>query len=209
MPNWKKLIVSGSNASLSNLTVNNAVTASYFVGDGSALTNITAEVTQQATVADTFTSSLTKSVTHNFGTKNVLVSVYNDSDQLILPATITTATDNTVDITFDTLSTGRVVVAKGGHILSGSAFDSTKLNGQPGSFYLDYTNATNTRFEQDITGSTSYLISHNLNEDFPIVQVYDTATKQQVIPGIISASNANEVLLEFDTTFNGKVIIKR
>tara|TARA_B100001094_G_scaffold83095_1_gene79419 strand:- start:4544 stop:5806 length:1263 start_codon:yes stop_codon:yes gene_type:complete len=36
MANWKKVIVSGSNASLNN------VTASYFKGDGSALTNIAA-----------------------------------------------------------------------------------------------------------------------------------------------------------------------
>lgn len=41
MPNWKKLIVSGSDAALSNLDVTNAVTASFFVGDGSGLTGIT------------------------------------------------------------------------------------------------------------------------------------------------------------------------
>ena len=34
MPNWKKVVVSGSNAEL------NQVTASYFTGDGSALTNL-------------------------------------------------------------------------------------------------------------------------------------------------------------------------
>ena len=38
MANWKKVIVSGSNASLNN------VTASYFKGDGSALTGVTAAV---------------------------------------------------------------------------------------------------------------------------------------------------------------------
>ena len=55
MPNWKKLIVSGSNATLSRLTVDNSITASLlnvttsvtassytgsFVGDGSGLTGI-------------------------------------------------------------------------------------------------------------------------------------------------------------------------
>ena len=34
MPNWKKVVVSGSNAEL------NQVTASYFTRDGSALTNL-------------------------------------------------------------------------------------------------------------------------------------------------------------------------
>ncbi len=42
MPNWKKLIVSGSDAALSSLNVTNAVTASAFAGDGSALTGISA-----------------------------------------------------------------------------------------------------------------------------------------------------------------------
>ena len=40
MPNWKKLITSGSSAALGNLYVTNAVTASFFTGDGSALTGL-------------------------------------------------------------------------------------------------------------------------------------------------------------------------
>ncbi len=44
MPNWKKVIVSGSDASLSNLEVDYNITASFFTGafkgDGSELTNI-------------------------------------------------------------------------------------------------------------------------------------------------------------------------
>ena len=40
MAEWKKVVVSGSSAELSNLNVDSAVTASFFKGDGSALTNI-------------------------------------------------------------------------------------------------------------------------------------------------------------------------
>jgi len=44
MPNWKKVIVSGSEVSLLNLIVDNNVTASFFTGsfkgDGSELTNL-------------------------------------------------------------------------------------------------------------------------------------------------------------------------
>jgi hypothetical protein len=162
MPNWKKLIVSGSDASLNNLVVNNAVTASYFVGDGSALTNVNANVAEVATVDDTFTSQTSVSVTHNFGTKNVLVSVYNNSDQLILPATITTTDTNTVDVTFDNSTTGRIVVAKGGHIVSGSAEDANNLNGQPGSYYLDYGNLTN--IPSDIISSSAQLSGSTLDD---------------------------------------------
>ena len=216
MPNWKKLIVSGSDASLNSLTVNGAITADTisgsfsgsYVGDGSGLTNVNANVAQVATVSDTFTSTTSKTVNHLFGTKDVIVTVYNDSDQQILPASITTTDNNNVTVTFDSNTTGRVVVAKGGHIVSGSAANAANLNGQPGTYYLDYTNATNTKYQAEITGSTSYILTHNLNDDFPFVQVYN-ADKKQVLPGIVSASNANTVLLEFDSTFNGTVIIKR
>lgn len=203
MPNWKKLIVSGSSATLSNLDVKNAVTASFFKGDGSALTNISSEVTEQATISDSFTSVTTKAVTHNFGTKNVIVSVYNNSDQLILPASTTTTSINSVTVTFDSATTGRVVVAKGGHLVSGSAV-LVGTNVISGSAQID----SLTRYEESITGNSSYTITHNLNEDYPIVQVYDT-NKFQVLPGIISASNANNVLIEFDSNFTGRVIVKK
>ena len=44
MPSWKKIVVSGSSAELNSLNVDNAVTASGFKGDGSGLTNVTANV---------------------------------------------------------------------------------------------------------------------------------------------------------------------
>lgn len=203
MPNWKKIILSGSAANLNNLFIDNAVTASFFKGDGSGLTNVTTTVTENATVSDTFSSVTSKTVTHNFGSKNVIVSVYNDSDELIIPATVVTTDTNTVDLTFDSSTSGRAVVAKGGHIASGSAV----LTGT-GVFSGSAQIAAATRYEEDITGNTSYTITHNLNEDYPIVQVYDT-DKLQVLPGTISASNANAVLLEFDSNFTGRVIVKK
>ena len=121
MPNWKKLIVSGSNAALSNLDVTNAVTASFFAGDGSALTNITANVAEITTIVDSFTSQTSVTTTHNFGTKNVLVNVYDSNDAYIIPSSITTTNDNTVTTTFNTSTSGRVVVAKGGHIVGGTS----------------------------------------------------------------------------------------
>ena len=203
MPNWKKIILSGSAASLSNISVDNAITASAFIGDGSALTNISAQVTEQATITDTFTSVTSKAITHNFGTKNVLVSVFNSSDELIMPASTVTTNTNVVTITFDAATTGRAVVAKGGHLVSGSAvFTDTGVFS--GSAQIDAI----TRYEESVTGASSYTVTHNLGEDYPIVQVYDN-DKFQAIPGIISASNSNAVYIEFDSNFTGKVIVKK
>jgi len=91
---------------------------SYFEGDGSKLTNIT--VSQAATVSSTFTAQTSVTVNHNFDSKNVDVTVYDSSDFMIVPASVQLTDDNTAVITFDSSTTGRVVVAKGGHIVSGS-----------------------------------------------------------------------------------------
>ena len=107
--------------SLSNQTVDfgtGQVTASFFKGDGSGLENIT--VDQNATVTSNFTSVTSHTVTHNFGTKNVIAFVYDDNDNQILPEELTTTNNNTLDVTFSTSTSGRVVVARGGHIVSGS-----------------------------------------------------------------------------------------
>ena len=91
-----------------------------FSGDGSGLTNIgSSNLIQAATVTDTFSNTTSKVVTHNFGTKNVLVSVYTNADQQLIPASVTTTNTNSVTVTFNENTSGRVVVAKGGHIVSG------------------------------------------------------------------------------------------
>ena len=118
MPNWKKLITSGSNAVL------NHVTASFFKGDGSALTNIAANVAENTTIVDTFSNATSKTVTHNFGTKNVLVQVFDNADKMLLPQEVTTTNTNQVTINLAESTSGRVVVAKGGHIVSQSLFAS-------------------------------------------------------------------------------------
>jgi hypothetical protein len=95
-------------------------------GDGSGLTNLTFD--QAATVVSTFTSVTTASATHNFGTKNIIAFVYDNNDNQILPAELTTTDTNTVTATFDTATSGRLVVARGGHIVSGSIEYSNILN---------------------------------------------------------------------------------
>lgn len=64
------------------------------------------------------------------------------------------------------------------------------------------------RYDQSISGNSSYTINHNLNEDYPIVQVYDT-DKHQVLPSSITASSANTVSIEFDSNFTGRVVVKK
>ena len=116
--------ISGSFTSLSSSVASDIAAANSgsfsgsFQGDGSNLSNIT--VNQAATVASSFTSVTSKAVNHNFDSNNITVTVYNSAGVLILPASVTLTNTNTATVTFDSSTSGHVVVAKGGHIVSGS-----------------------------------------------------------------------------------------
>lgn len=144
----KGLIVSGSSRMTGSLEASSYISASSFsgsfLGDGSQLYNLpAADVSQVATVTASFTDQTSVSVSHNFSTKNVIISVYDTSDAQIIPESVTLTNNNTATIGFPSIQSGYVVVAKGGHIVSGSATNAENLNSQPGSYYLDYTNFTN------------------------------------------------------------------
>ena len=124
MPNWKKLITSGSSGSLSNLIIDNDLSASLisgsFYGDGSGLTGINVTVVSSSTVTDSFTNETTHSIAHTLGTKDLIVNVYDSNDDIFVPSRINTPTTSSVVIYMDPATTGRVVIGKAGHIVSGS-----------------------------------------------------------------------------------------
>jgi len=174
-----------------SLTVNgNAITASVnvsgsFIGDGSGLTGVTANITEEVTVSQTFTNANTASVSHNFGTKDVIVSVYDNNDDLFVPNRINTPDTNTAVVYMDPATTGRVVVAKGGHLVSGSIY------------------------KEVITGVTSSIITHNLQEEFPVVQLYESASREMFIPETIKSVNENSTQIVLESLIDCYVVIKR
>ena len=98
-----------------SLNISGSVTASYFVGDGSQLTNIT--VAQTATVKSEFTNSATWSVEHNLDTANPIIQAYDSNNFQIIPATVQLIDNDNARLTFVGAESGYVVVAKGGHIV--------------------------------------------------------------------------------------------
>jgi hypothetical protein len=234
-------VVTTNSQTTGSLNIFGDVTASFFVGDGSQLTNLpTADVSQVATVTASFDNQSSINVNHNFNSKNVIISVYQSNDTQIIPQSVTLTDNNNVDIVLSANHSGYIVVAKGGHIVSGSAFDSNQLNGQAGSYYLDYTNFTNipsgiisssaqiddlfnidgvisgssqitdlTTFKQDVSGNSTYAVSHSLNEEYPIVQVWNTSSKRQEVPSIVESTSVNSLTITFSSTFNGRIIVKK
>jgi hypothetical protein len=109
-----------------SINLTGAVTASYFVGDGSRLENIT--VAQAATIQRSFTNSSTWVVNHNLDTPNAIAQVYDTDGYQIIPASLRHTNNNTITITLSSAQSGYVVVAKGGHIVSGSV-DANNVSG--------------------------------------------------------------------------------
>jgi hypothetical protein len=234
-------VVTTNSDTTGSLNIIGNITASFFVGDGSQLTNLpTADVSQVATVTASFDNQSSINVNHNFNSKNVIVSVYQSNDTQIIPQSVTLTDNNNVDIVLSANHSGYIVVAKGGHIVSGSASDSNQLNGEFGSYYLDYTNFTNipsgiisssaqidqlfnidglisgasqitdlTTFKQDVSGNSTYAVTHSLNEEYPIVQAWNTSSKTQEIPSIVESTSVNSLTITFSSTFSGRIIVKK
>src|SRR6056300_446961 len=181
---------SGSAVITGSLYVTGSTISGSFAGDGSQLTGITSSITEVATVTDTYSNTTTKSVAHNFGTRNVVVQVYDQDFNVVIPQGISLPDTNTATVTFSTLATGTVVVVKGGHVVQGTA-------------------SSGNTYKAAISGSSAYTITHGLSEEFPLVQFYDNVTKQQVLPQTITSVDANQVSITFSTTFAGNVIVKK
>ena len=115
-----------SNNHSGSVNIVGAITASYFVGDGSQLTNIT--VDQSATIQKSFTNQSTWVVDHNLNTVNAIVQVYDNDNYQIIPQTLRITDNNNVTITFESARSGYVVVANGGHIVSGSVEWGSLIN---------------------------------------------------------------------------------
>jgi len=243
-----------------------AVTASYFVGDGSQLTNLPTDISiaEATTVTASYDNIDDITITHNFNSYNILVQVYDNNRNLIIPSTTSLPTLNTARVTLSSLNSGYVVVAKGGHLISGSLIseNSALLNGQAGSYYLDWTNFNNiptgiissseqidsdlfdidglvssstqisnygvfaelngdglisgssqitdlTTHKETVSGASSYVVDHNLNEQYPIVQCWNTSTSQQEQAESVTTNSVNRVTVTFAGTFTGLIIVKK
>ena len=165
-----------------------SASADYFIGDGSGLTNVVAEVSQVATVTASFASQDAVTINHNFNSRNIHVSVYDSSNQLIIPEAVTLTTSNQVDVDLSSAMSGYVVVAKGGHIIA---------------------NEDLTSYREDVSGNSTYTITHNLNEEYPLVQAWNTSTKLVEVPSSIESLSANAIQVTFSTTFVGKIVVKK
>ena len=66
-----------------------------------------------------------------------------------------------------------------------------------------------TTHKETVSGASSYAVTHNLNEQYPIVQAWNTGTSQQELPTSVTTNSVNQVTVVFSTTFAGIIIVKK
>jgi trimeric autotransporter adhesin len=177
-----------------SINLTGAVTASYFRGDGSNLINLpNADVSQVATVTASFDNQSNVSVTHNFNSRNVIVSVYDTAYSQIIPSSITLTDSNTADIVLSSAQSGFAVVAKGGHIVSGTLVQEvTEVATVTASF----------------DNQSTISVTHSFGSKNILVSVYDTSDSQ-IIPSSVVLTNTNTATIGLSSPQSGYVVVAK
>jgi hypothetical protein len=157
-----------------------------FIGDGSGLTDLDIfNINESFLEPVSFTSQSSVTVTHNLDTDYPVVQVYDDQNNQLIPDSIVSINNNTIQIDFAVETSGHVIVVKGGHVL-----------GSYGTVASNFTNET------DIT------VNHNLNAPSPFVQVYND-DDEQIIPLMVKIIDNDNVQVTFSTPKSGQIVITR
>ena len=122
----------------------------------------------------------TWTINHNLGHKYPVVTVYDSSDQMILPQNGVATDSDTFTLTFNESITGKAVVSIGGI----------------------GTNAGNNYIHTQGAGSTNWRVTHSLSQRYPNVTVFDE-NNQVILPETITATSANHADIVFSTQKTG------
>ena len=91
-----------------------------------------------------------------------------------------------------------------------STFDTRYLNTNGDGVISGSSQITDlTTHKETVSGASSYTVDHNLGEQYPIVQAWNTATSQQELPNSITTNSTSRVTVVFSTTFAGIIIVKK
>jgi hypothetical protein len=126
-----------------------------------------------------FTNVASVTLTHNFGTKAVLIGCYDSADNVIEGGSTTLPDTNTAIVTFGGTRSGRCVVEGG----AGTA---------PGSYAF--------------TGQTSLTIAHHLGTQNVIAACYNTANAL-LEPSSLTIVDANTLTVAFSDPQSGRCIV--
>ena len=148
-------------------------------GGGYYVTN--AGTTRVLTVT---TASSTWTFQHNIGDQYPAFEIYDASNNVLIPSNIQAVDINTATITFAYPATGKAVATLGGGSGYGTVITTT-------------------------SASSTWSLTHNLRENYPIVTIWESGSNQIVQPDTITSVDQNTVLVTFTVPVKGYANISR
>ena len=209
--------VTASHALNSNsISSSYALTASFLTGlvESASFATTASYIEMADAFRGDFTLATSVTVTHNIGSSDVLVAVYETTGgttpQLIIPLSITLTNDFTAVIVFSTPVTGYVIITDGKGVAStGTAISSSYSLTSSYALTASHVIGGDRSYREAVTGTTAYTITHGLDEDFPIVQAYEQVTLAQEIPSGVVSTGVNSILVSFQNIFDGTIVVKK
>lgn len=173
-------------------------------------------------------SSATWTVTHNLGSNDVVIQIYDATQgNMLIPDTVDIIDTNSLSITFSAAQTGKAVVvggASGGLGAQGpqgwqGVAGTVGVNGAQGpqgnqgwqgfqgnQGWQGVAGQGSSYIHTQGSASTSWAITHNLNSSNVLVQVYD-GSNSFIVPNSIVITSNNVVTIGFTVAQAGKAVI--
>ena len=222
MPSWKKVIVSGSDASLNSINVATNVVAQSFTGSlfgtasfaVSASHAILADSSSQATSASFATSSSFATSASQAQTANTASYVLNAvsasfaTSALSASYAVTASHANFAVSSSQATSASFVATASFSNTSTSASFATNALTASYALFAANGGGGGGggaTVTHTQLTASTTWSFGHNLNTLTPLLQVYDL-NYEQIIPNEIISINAFASEIRFDYTQAGYAV---
>ena len=222
MPSWKKVIVSGSDASLNSINVATNVVAQSFTGSlfgtasfaVSASHAILADSSSQATsasfaISSSFATSASQAQTANTASYVLnAVSASFATSALSASYAVTASHANFAISSSQATSASFVATASFSNTSTSASFATNALTASYALFAANGgggggggSAATHTQ----LTASTTWSFNHNLNSQTPLLQVYDLSY-EQIIPNEVVSIDAFTSEIRFDYTQAGYAV---
>ena len=175
-------LVAGSNMTLTTSAGGDSITFASSGGGGGSGTNSGSYTFTQAG------DSTSWAITHSLGTKHNAVTVYDDTNQVIIPTSITADDSNKTTIGFSSATAGYAVINSGGTTgtVTRVSTDGSHVHHQSGD-------------------SANWAITHSLNSKYPNVTVYDDSD-EVVIPTSIKADSVDLSTITFSSPTSGRAV---
>lgn len=264
MPNWKKIILSGSSANLSSLSLNGISDVSSSISDldlasASFASRIDGISTEDVDVSVSNLTARLGEITGNvilsssarliLGTDSSTSAIHAHSKGNVSPSMIQFTNGSTNSGSADGFEVGisgngtamfwnnentpmyfaTNNITRGGFYQNGNAFfmenmaigslnsatHTLEVTGTASADYFtgslagDGSNITGLTYKENVSGNSSYTITHNLNDSYPFVQAWNTVNGEMEIPSSVSTSNANTIVVDFGLPFTGRIIVRK